>query len=167
MFSPALLSRLTGGGNPPTPPAAPQNYKPSTADERNRWNKFLDFLATKGVGGSPDLDKRDRTRGLDLMKEYNKTNPTSQVNPEFITRAQYESHLIRKQKTFPGLKPDEAKYAFEKLAPQYLNRDISPVDNWLGSYTSKQYYPTFERLSKNGKQAFGTDFETYVRSVPK
>jgi hypothetical protein len=163
----SIIARLSnGGGNPPSV-NAPTNYKPSTPDERGRWNRFLDFLASKGMGGNPELDKRDRTRGMELLNEFNKTNPQHRVDPAFIPRAQYESYLIRKKQEFPGLTPEQNKYAFANLSPQFRGRDISDVDNWLGSYTSKQYYPTFERVQAGKPKAqFGTDFETYTRTIP-
>jgi hypothetical protein len=168
---PKIAAAVLGGGGgakKDVPKSeAPQNYRPSTPQQRNNWNKFLDFMASKGMGGNADLDKRDKTRGLELLNEYNKRNPSAAVTPDFIPVAQYESQLIRKQQTFPGLLPDQSKYAFAGLAPQFLQREISPVDNWLGSQTSKQYYPTYERADKTRKVIFGTDFESYVKTVPK
>jgi hypothetical protein len=162
------IMKLTGG-NPDNPSAAapPSGYKPSNVDQRNRWNAFLDFLDKKGMGGNTELDKRDRTRGLELLNEFNRINPKMKVDPAFIPTAQYESQLIRKQKSFPGLTPEQSAYAFKQLSPQYLNRPISEVDNWLGSYTSKQYYPTFIRKGGNvGPDTnFGTDFEGFSRTA--
>lgn len=157
-----------GGKKDASKVEAPKNYRPSTPEQRNNWNKFLDFMASKGMGGNPELDKRDKTRGLEILNEYNSLNPSAKVTPDFIPIAQYESHLIRRQQTFPGLQPEQSKYAFAKLAPQFLNKPLSPVDNWLGSYTSKQYYPTYERAEEGKpKISFGTDFETYTKTVPK
>jgi hypothetical protein len=164
---PKIAAAVLGGGKKDPPAEPPQNYKPSTPDQRNRWNKFLDFMQSKGMAGNVDLDKRDRSLGMDLLNEYNKKNPSMAVAPDFIPIAQHESNLIRKQQTFPGLMPDQSRYAFSKLAPQFLNRPISPVDNWLGSYTSKQYYPTFTNEGDKtgaGKISYGTDFESYAKS---
>jgi hypothetical protein len=159
----ALVNKKEG----PSPLAAPNGYKPSNAQQRSNWNRFLDFMASKGLGGSTDLDKRDRTLGMDMLNEFNKNNPNFKVDPSFVPVAQYESHLIRRKGEFPGLKPEDAKYAFAKLSPQFKERPISAVDNWLGSQTSKQYYPNFERVSASGKQSFGTSFEDYISSVPE
>lgn len=153
-----------GAGAPDKGPSydAPKGYKPSTADDRKKWNMFLDYLGKKGVGGSKDLDARDKSLGRKYLEEYNKENPDSAVSESFIPTAQYESYLIRKKNQFPGLSEQQAKYAFSNLSPAYRNREISAVDSWLGSATSKQYYPTFERVSANEKKQFGTSFEDYI-----
>lgn len=154
-----------GGGGKTEDPSPPKDYKPSTPEERKKWNQFLDYLDKKGIAGSKDLDARDQSLGKKFLDEYNKTNPDAAVSENFIPKAQYESYLIRKKRQFPGMSDDQAKYAFDRLAPQFKNRPISAVDSWLGSATSKQYYPTFERLSKEGKQQFGTSFEDYVKGI--
>lgn len=166
-----LASLFTGGDNDKDKGksvAQPKDYKPSSTQERNNWNQFLDFLGSKGMGGNPELDKRDRTRGLELLNEFNKQNPKNKIDPSFIPKAQYESFMIRKQLTFPGLTPEQSNYAFSNLSPQFRNREISDVDNWLGSYTSKQYYPQFENVGDkngNGKVKYGTDFESYIKAA--
>lgn len=152
-------------GDPEDGYVAPKGYKPSTAIERNNWNQFLDYLGKNGVGGSTNLDARDKSLGLKYLHQYNEENPNSAIPEAFIPTAQYESYLIRRKNEFPGLTPTQSQYAFQNLSPQYRNRPISAVDNWLGSYTSKQYYPTFERLSKEGKTQFGTSFENYVSGL--
>lgn len=162
----SIIARLSGNGGDPPAIEAPANYKPSTPDERSRWNKFLDFLESKGMSGNKELDKRDRSRGLELLTEFNKTNPQYRVDPSFVPRAQYESHLIRKQKSFPGLTPDQSKYAFGGLRPEFVDQPLSNVDNWLGSLTSKQRYPGYTRSNAKAKIDYGTDFETYVRTIP-
>lgn len=163
-----------GGGGKNKEVAAPSGYTPSTPDQRKSWNKFLDFLSEKGIAGSTTLDRRDQTIGLGYLEEFNKSNPKNKIDPSFIPVAQYESHLIRKKNEFPGLTAEESKYAFSGLSPQYKDRPISDVDSWLGSYTSKQYYPTYHRgVSKNidgrnvteGKYDFDVNFEDYTRSL--
>lgn len=154
-----------GGGGKTPEYTAPKDYKPSTVDQRSKWNSFLDFLDKKGVGGSKDLDARDKSLGLKYLKEYNETHPDQAVSEDFIPTAQYESYLIRRKGEFPGMSSDQAKYAFSGLSPAYKSREISAVDNWLGSSTSKQYYPTFERHTSSGTTNFGTSFEGYVKGL--
>lgn len=141
---------------------APKGYRPSTAIQRNNWNQFLDYLSAQGIGGSQELDARDKNLGLKYLRQFNQQNPNAIIPESFIPIAQYESYLIRRKNEFPGLTPLQAQYAFSQLSPQYKNRPISGVDSWLGSYTSKQYYPNFERATKEGKTNFGTDFESFV-----
>lgn len=154
-----------GGGDTPKSYTPPANYKPSTVDQRNNWNMFLDFLSVKGVGGSKDLDARDKSMGAQYLKEYNKAHPTNAVDESFIPTAQYESYLIRKKSTFPGLDEKQSQWALARLPEAYRNREISPVDSWLGSATSREYYPTFERGTPSGTQKFGTSFEDFLKGV--
>lgn len=158
-----------GKGKAPEEPVfnAPKNYKPSTKDQRTKWNQFLDYLEKKGVGGSKDLDARDKGLGIKYLNEYNKANPDSAVSKEFIPTAQYESYLIRRKNTFPGLTPEQGQYAFGNLAPAFKNKQISGVDNWLGSNTSRQYYPTFHHGEKGNSKDLGTNFEDFVKAAGK
>lgn len=152
-----------GGGDDPNH-SKPSNYKPSTNEQRENWNLFLDYLEKKGVGGSKDLDARDKSLGLQYLKEFNEKNPKNKVDQEFIPVAQYESYLIRKKGEFPGLSDQQAKDAFGGLPVPYKVKPISNVDNWLGSAISRQFYPTFERGTPNGTVHFGTSFETYLQA---
>lgn len=159
-----------GGGGEDENYKAPKNYKPSTVDQRKRWNSFLDYLSEKGIAGKADLDARDRSLGKKYLDEYNKANPDNAVPAEFIPVAQYESYLIRKKHEFPGMTPDQAGYAFNNLAPKFQNMNISAVDSWLGSATSQQYYPQYRRettrpAGNKDIEQFGTSFEDYVKGI--
>lgn len=163
--SPVKVQNSGGGGGDDKTYAPPSNYKPSTSDQRTRWNKFLDYLSSKGVGGSRDLDVRDKTIGLNYLKEYNKSHPKEVVDEGFIPTAQYENYLIRRKNSFPGLTDDQNKKAFAPLPDAYKGKNISPVDNWLGSATSRQYYPTFKLGTTKGEVDFGTNFEDFLKSI--
>ena len=154
-----------GGGGDDKTYSPPSNYKPSTSDQRAKWNKFLDFLSSKGAGGSKDLDVRDKTLGLNYLKEYNKANPKDAVDESFIPTAQYENYLIRRKGSFPGLTDDQNKSAFAGLPDAYKNKNISPVDSWLGSATSRQFYPTFKLGTTGGEKDFGTSFEDFLKVI--
>jgi hypothetical protein len=162
--SPVKVPNSGGGGDDKTY-SPPSNYKPSTSDQRTRWNKFLDYLSTKGIGGSKDLDVRDKSLGLNYLKEYNKANPKDAVDEGFIPTAQYENYLIRRKNSFPGLNEKQNKDAFYGLSEAYKTKNISPVDSWLGSATSRQYYPTFQLASATGTKDFGTSFEDFLKSI--
>jgi hypothetical protein len=154
-----------GGKEGAAPVTAPKNYKPSSPDDRRKWNQFLDYLDKKGVGGSKDLDEKDQSLGKKYLDQYNKDNPKDAVPEDFIPKAQYENYLIRKKGSFPGLSDEQSKYAFGNLASAYKNKAISAVDSWLGSVTSKQYYPTYVRGGAGGQQNFGTSFEDYLKGI--
>lgn len=156
-----------GGGGKDKPPVAPKNYTPLTSDQRKDWNDFLMYLDKKGVGGNAKLDARDQSLGLGYLKEYQKANPKTTVTQELIPSVQYDQYQIRKgEGGFNGLTPEQMKYIRKGLNPAYLARETSPVDGWLGSITSKSYYPRGYRSDNQGNQYdFGTDMESYVRGL--
>lgn len=175
MYTPAAYygggARYQKGGDVNYEP--PASYVPSSPQQRRNWNQFLDYLESKGVAGSQELDNRDSSLGLQYLDEYNKDNPKAQVDKSFIPVSQYESWLIRKQHSFPTLTKDEATRAFNNFSPVYNQAPISGVDGWLGQLTSKQYYPAFrsdETFNRaNGAQEkksydYGVNFEDYIRA---
>ena len=152
---------------------APANYKPLSVPQRNDWNGFLDYLHTKGVGGSKDLDVRDKSLGLSYLAQYQKENPNTTVNADMIPAVQFEQNNLRKGTQFGSFTPTELKEWQTKNA-DFVNRPVSPVDNWLGSVTSKLYYPQASQVFTNseGKEIkppinYGTDIEAYHRAVKK
>src|ERR1700744_6637484 len=137
----------------------PKGYKPLSVVDRKNWNDFLDYLQKEGVGGNTDLDKRDQTIGIQYLAKYNKENPDKAIDPKQIVNIQYEQYMLRKGDSFPGLKPEELNYIRKGLNPAYLSRPISDTDSWLGSLTSREYYPTSHRGTNTGDSYdFGTDF---------
>jgi hypothetical protein len=155
-----------GGENPPKKIDAPAGYVTLTPIQRRNWNSFLDYLQEQGLAGSAKLDQRDQTLGLQYLNKYNKANPDKSIDPGLIDDIQYEQYMLRKGDSFPGLKPEELSYIRRGLSQGYLNRPLSNVDSWLGSLTSRQYYPTSTRGTNTGEHYdFGTDFESYVRSL--
>jgi hypothetical protein len=156
----------TGGGDKPTIPAAPSNYTPLTPDQRTEWNNFLGYVDQQGLAGSTKLDARDQGIGLGLMQKYKKANPNFSLTPADIARVQYDQYLLRKGDSFNGMTPEQMNYMRKGLNPAYLARPISPVDNWLGSITSKLYYPQARRGDNQGNSYnFGTDVESYVKGL--
>lgn len=157
---------ITGGEDPKTDaPLAPKNYKPLSVDERTQWNGFLDYLDKNKMGGNAALDKRDQSLGMNYFNKYKSANPNFTLTPDDIQRVQYDQYLLRKGDTFPTMKPEELAFVRNGLNPAYMKRDISQPDNWLGSLTSKEYYPQSQREKVNGNVNFGTDIESYVKSL--
>lgn len=155
-----------GGGDDPKAPVVPKGYKGALpVQTRNDWNGFLDYLDKKGVGGSKDLDKKDQSLGLGYLKQYNKENPNSTLTPDIIPQIQYEQYMLRKGDAFPGLSSEQLKYVRNGLSPAYMQRPVSEQDGWIGSLTSKQYYPIASRASGESKYNFGTDMESYVKGL--
>lgn len=133
-------------------------YRPSTATERSNWNKFLGYLKSKNMLGSKDLDSKDKSLGLSLLKEYNKQFPDSAVSEDFIPIAQQESIYLKE-----GTLPEVGKLDIF-LPDAFKNRQTSQVDNWLGSLTSSNTsYPVFQKSDSEGnKYNFGTDYKGYA-----
>ena len=147
-------------------PSAPENYKPLTNSERTQWNGFLDYIDSQKLGGSPKLDVRDQSLGLSLMAKYKKMNPDFSLTPADVPKIQYEQYLLRKGDSFPTITPQQLTYMRNGLSPAYMARDVSEVDGWLGSRTSKEYYPTATRSDNHGnKYDFQTYFEAYTNSL--
>lgn len=173
--SPAATATAAGtpGGGTPAPtatakaaPPKPEGYAPTTVAQRTDWNNFLDYLGKQGLGGSAALDKRDQSLGQMALNNYKKANPNFSITPDMVKNIQYEQYLLRKGDSFPTLNGDQLKYLRNGLSQAYLNHDTSQVDGWLGSLTSKSYYPTATRGSNTGdKWNFGTDFETYASTA--
>ena len=162
-----------GPGDPAPIPAVvpPKNYAPLSVQQRQDWNAFLDYLGKKGIGGSKDLDARDKSLGLSYLKQYQKENPNTTITPDVIPQVQYDQYLIRKGDSFNGLSPEQMAYLRKGLTrpdgtSPYLSRPVSDVDGWLGSLTSKQYYPTARRgTNLDGSFDFGVNIEDYVNSL--
>lgn len=157
-----------GPGDPtnPTAPAPPANYAPLSVPQRQDWNAFLDYLGKKGVGGSKDLDARDKGLGLSYLKQYQKENPNTTITPDLIRNVQYDQYLLRKGDSFNGLNPEQMKYMRAGLNPSFLAREISPIDSWIGSITSKLYYPQARRGDNVGNSYnYGTDVESYIKGL--
>lgn len=148
------------------PPNKPTNFKQPTLQQRQDWNRFLDFLDANKIGGSTELDKRDQSLGLTYLNKYRALNPKTSISADIIPSIQYDQYLLRKGENYPSLTDQQLKYVRQGLNPAYMNRQVSPVDGWLGSITSRLYYPTASRAANTGeKWDFGNDIETYAQSV--
>jgi hypothetical protein len=156
-----------GGGDPPPKKVdPPKDYKPLSVIDRKNWNDFLDYLGKQGMAGKTDLDRRDQTLGLNYLNKYNKENPDKAIDPKRIQDIQYEQYQLRKGDSFGDLKPEELSYIRKGLNPAFLTRPVSDVDNWLGSLTSKEFYPEAHRGTNQGySYDFGVDISAYVRSL--
>lgn len=156
----------TGGGDDPkdATPKAPVNYKTLSVNERGQWNNFLDYLGSQKMGGNPALDKRDQSLGMNYFNKYKAANPNFTLTPDRVQDIQYEQYMLRKGNSFPTLKPEELNFIRQGL-PAYVARPVSPVDNWLGSVTSKSYYPEAMSLEAKGNRKYGVDIENYVHAL--
>lgn len=157
---------ITGGEDPKdVAPTAPKGYTPLSVKQRGDWNNFLDYLDKNKMGGNPALDQRNQTLGLTYLNKYKAANPDFSITAEDIPKIQYEQYMLRKGTSFPTLKPEELNYLRNGLGQAYLNKNLSPVDSWLGSLTSKEYYPQGMHEEATGNRNFGVSIEDYVHSL--
>lgn len=131
----------TGGGGGGTP-APPKGYVPTTVDQRNQWNAFLDYA------GKQNADLTDPKAQATLLGQYKKTNPAFSITQEQIPAIQYEAYQIRKGEKFGNLGAKELGYIRQGLSPNYINADTSNI--------GKLYYPRMDK--------YGTDIEGYYNS---
>jgi len=138
----------------------PKGYKPLTPEERYQWNNFVRFLnKDKKIGGDKSLDERDRSRGIEYMEEYRKLHPEFTITPSMIKNVQYEFQLLRDVNSLPD--QTELNPHIKKLlgANYPAEREISDVDGWIGSLTSRQTYPELQAFSDDKSQtAWGTNY---------
>jgi hypothetical protein len=127
----------------------PSEYVPVTIEQRQDWNKYLEYLEAKGLAGSPELDKGVPTEGRKVFKEYLKTNKSSlnNVDPDKLIKSiQYEMKCLRSGKKFPGLTSDQLEYfqGYLKGAKKnFMDIKTSDSDGNPGQYTTQEYYPSF------------------------
>ncbi len=162
-------SELGGGGGKEAPkkdvPQAPKNFAPLSVKQRTDWNGFLDYLEKNKVGGDPKLDARDQSLGMNYMNQYKKANPNFSITPEMIPNIQYDQYLLRKGESYPTLNQNQLSYVRNGLNPAYMARQVSPIDGWLGSITSRLYYPQAIRKTAQGQIDFGNDIESYTKDI--
>lgn len=133
-----------------TPPAG---YKKLTSQHRKDWNKYLDYLESTGLQGSPTLDKGTPTKGRVEFSKYLKENPNSSLNDyadhdNLVKSIQYEMKVLRKGMDGSpfDLSSDELKALQEllwKIRNKFMTTRTSDSDGNPGQYTTMEYYPSF------------------------
>lgn len=139
----------------------PSGYQPLTPKQRMDWNNFIRYLNRDlKIGGSPELDKRDKSIGLDRLKEFATQNEGFSITPEMVPWVQYEFQLLRDTGTLPNV-PDQgyAKQFLNWQGGELQKRDISDADGWIGSLTSRQAYQEIQPIEQDPeKRYWGTDY---------
>jgi len=146
----------------------PNNYKPLTFEQRKDWNKYLDYLESIGLQGSPTLDKGTPTKGRVEFSKYLKENPNSSLNDfkdhdVLVKNIQYEMRVLRKgiDGSPFDLSSDELKALQEflfKTRNKFMTTKTSDSDGNPGQYTTMEYYPSFA-----GGSSF--DYKKYIDSI--
>ncbi len=78
-----LYVKPTGGGEDP-PPLSPQQLKD--------WNSYIDWLESKGMKGSVELDKGETS--FKWLADYQRENPQTTISKETIKSVQYEMQKL-------------------------------------------------------------------------
>lgn len=137
----------------------PAGYKPLSQQKRMQWNNFVRYLnRDKKVGGSKELDDKTAATGLKYLEEYRKEHPDFTLTADEVPFVQYEFQQLKNTGGLPGIEPQGR---VKTLVDQYFNnRDVSPVDGWIGSLTSRQGYPEVTEFSDDPeKRYWGLDYE--------
>lgn len=133
-----------------------------TTDEKNRWNKFIDFVALQKMANNPILDQRNKQVGMSLLQKFNMAHPDSALSTDIIPIVQqslqdYRNDLINQWKAKKVVGEDIKTEA--DIMP-----NISPVDGWPGSKTLSHKFPT-ATAEDNGKVInYGTDTEAFDKA---
>ena len=148
----AMKNGKDGGGDPEKKKQGQQNSS-LPPELLENWNRFQDFVASKNMTGSKDLDLRDKKIGMQLIEAYNYYNPKNKINPDDVQKVQseynknYRDWMINATKEGyfgapVGVKPDYSNFMTK----------LSPEDNWYGSLTSKyQFDPEYINYKKTGQ----------------
>ena len=120
-------------------------------------------MDSKGLAGSPELDKGVPTEGRIVFKKYLETNKSSlnSVDPDKLIKSiQYEMKCLRSGKKFKGLTSSQLT-AFQGMLKMtkkpFMDVTTSDSDGNPGQYTTKERYPSFNS---------GTDFN-YTERMPQ
>jgi len=153
------VGRYATGGPIDEEKNIPKGYKPLTQQQRGDWNKFVRYLNRDlKVGGSKDLDDRTKDTGIGYLNAYRKANPDFSVTPDMVPYVQYEFQQLKNTNSLPNVRPQGR---VKSLVQDYFNtRDVSPVDGWIGSLTSRQGYPEVTEFSDDPQHRYwGLDYE--------
>lgn len=140
--------------------AAPDPPVNITPEQKSEWNKFLDFVNSKGFRGNKDLDKKDTNMGKSLMDEYLRLNPQSKLSYDIVKPIQEsvikDWDMMRKIQSIKGVKAINAD-----------DRKLSEPDGWLGSLTSNGYFPSATTSDDKGVvvKNWGHDLKGYYESL--
>jgi hypothetical protein len=137
----------------------PAGYAPLSTKNRQDWNNFVRYVNRDlKVGGSKELDERSSAKGLELLDQYRKDHPGFTLTRDMVPYVQYEFQQLKNTGTLPGLDPSKRVRAL--VDDYFSSRNVSPVDGWIGSLTSRQGYPEVAEFDDDpNKKYWGLDYE--------
>jgi hypothetical protein len=116
-----------GGGEQPQ--LSPQNM--------SDWNRFLDWVKTKGYEGSTELDTNEPL-ARSLFDQYKKVNPTTSIHYGIVPLVQTEMQKMKNNaQAFAARRG-------QKDASKIMS-GVSKVDGFFGSRTSQFRFPEMQQ----------------------
>lgn len=114
-------------------------YTPTSSKQRDQWNAFIHYLRKEKISGSKSLDK-GKNPTKKLLEQYRSVDPEFSIQPEDVGNIQYEMNQFKETGKFPGYKEGQkALGTYKKYAD---TKQFSKQDNWIGSQTSQQFFPS-------------------------
>lgn len=147
------LSNRMGSEDPP-------EEKPVDNNIRLEWNKYVDWLAKKGMRGSEDLDKDDL--GGKMIDAYRKENPSTPISRELVPTIQKEFSKYRDW-SLNEIKAKRASFANGTNAENYM-KHLSKIDGYAGSKTTSFSFPSKYLEQFNNGQKVATVNEGFATS---
>lgn len=142
---------------------ANNTYKKLTPGEMQFWNGYVDYVASKGYKGSPDLDVRDKGISKNLYDEYAKTQNFATPYDHFIPAVQSN---IKQQRQDLIDQARQGKAVIDGMINKFgvgnhldigdeqLNQKfmsgLSQVDGWAGSKTTSYKFPMLTQPRVSG-----------------
>lgn len=134
-----------------------------TPDQKNRWNRFVDYVATQKMAGHPSLDQRNKQVGMKLLQSFNMANPDAALPVDVVPIVQQELNDYRNESL---QKIKTGKAVFDGKEEDFMP-GLSQVDGWPGTKTLSSRFPVATATSTNQTgtkvKDYGTDTEKYDR----
>ena len=120
-------SNMKTGGDNENPTS---NVNPAVMQQ---WNGYVDWLESKGMKGSPELDKGDT--GFKMMEQYRKENPSFKLTKDDIGSIQQKLQEYR-DFSLGNIKENKTKISY--AGREMFYKDLTPEqqkdvdDNYMG-----------------------------------
>lgn len=133
-----------------------------TPQQKDNWNKFIDFVALQKMTGNPILDQRNKQVGMSLLQKFNMSNPSNALPVDIVPTVQqnlqdYRNDIINQWKA-KKIVADDVK-SEDEIMP-----GISAVDGWPGTKTLATKFPKASVTTNGNKKDYGTDTDAYEKA---
>lgn len=137
----------------PTPKSSVKSSVSITPEMMTEWNRYLNFLDSKGVRGSADLDKQGK--GFSYLDEYIKANPKTSLSRDAVPAIQealkdyrkwtIETNEQRVAAGKPGIELNTPKGRVPLKGNEAIfmsQIDKTKIDGYPGQWTTQQIFPS-------------------------